>query len=69
MPSLNLNLNDEAWKILEELSQKSGKPKAEIIRNALMLIYLAHEEQEKNHYLGIVDAETHNVTTKLVNIL
>jgi len=69
MPNLNLKLNDEAWKVLNELAKKTGRPKTEVLRNALMLIKIAKEEEAKNHSVAIVDNETEKVAAKLVNIL
>ena len=68
MPSLNLVLNDRAWEILETLAKKHNKSKSEILRNALMLMYLTDKESEKNRSLAFVDDETEKVVTKIVNV-
>lgn len=68
MPNLNLGLNDKAWKILNELAEKHGKSKADILRNALMLMYLADKESKQNRSLAFVDEETNETVSKLVNI-
>ncbi len=68
MPSMNLNLSDRAWEILDELSKKTGKKKSEIMRNALMLMYLAEKESRNNRSLAFINDETNEAVTKLVNI-
>jgi len=69
MPNLNLKLNDKAWKVLNELAEKSERPKSEVLRNALMLIYTAEEEKQKNRSLAVIDNDSNELIARLVNIL
>jgi len=69
MPSLNLNLNKKAWDILTRLSKTTGKSKAEILRNALMLVNLAEKEKKKKHTLAFIDEESDKLMAKIVNVL
>ncbi len=68
MPNMNLTLNERAWDMLDELSKKTGKKKSEIMRNALVLMYLAEKESRNNRSLAFVNDETNEAVTKLVNI-
>lgn len=68
MPSMNLKLNEKAWKILDELSKKSGKTKAEILRNALVLMDMVQEQEEKDQIMAFVDKKNDKVTTKVLNV-
>lgn len=69
MPNLNLNLNDRAWEVLNELANKSGKTKAEVLRSALVLIQTAEEEKEKNRSFAVIDNDSNELIARLINII
>ena len=69
MPNLNLSLNDRAAKILDGLSKKTGKSKAELVRNAIILLNLVDKESEKRRTLALVDEDTDRVVSKILNVL
>ena len=69
MPNLNLNLNDRAWEVLNDLADKSGKTKAEVLRNALVLIQTAEEEKEKNRSFAVIDNDSNELIARLINII
>lgn len=68
MPNINLSLNERAWKMLNELSEKTGRTKADILRNALMLMYLTEKESKNNRSLAFIDDESDEPVAKIVNI-
>lgn len=69
MPNMNIKLNDKAWKRLDEMAKKSGKSKAEILRNALVLMDMVQEQQEKDQILAFLDKKNDKVTSKVINVM
>ncbi|MER3433838.1 MAG: hypothetical protein C4288_10485 [Leptolyngbya sp. ERB_1_1] len=52
---LNLDLSPEAYDLLQELSEESGKNMAEVLRMGLALYGIAREEKKKGRSLGVVE--------------
>lgn len=52
---LNLDLSAEAYDLLQELSEESGKNMAEVLRTGLALYGIAREEKKKGRSLGVVE--------------
>ncbi|MGG6268298.1 hypothetical protein ACQ4M3_22310 [Leptolyngbya sp. AN03gr2] len=52
---LNLDLSPEAYDLLQELSEESGKNMAEVLRTGLALYGIAREEKKKGRSLGVVE--------------
>ncbi len=52
--SLNLEFNEEAYGILEELSSSLGKSKAETLRQALILRHFVEKQKQEGNALGII---------------
>jgi hypothetical protein len=66
---MNLALNERAWKILDDLSNKTGKSKAEILRNSLVLMDMVQEQKDKNQILAFLDKKNDKVTAKVLDVL
>lgn len=52
---LNLDLSPEAYDLLQELSEESGKNMADVLRTGLALYGIAREEKKKGRSLGVVE--------------
>lgn len=52
---LNLDLSPEAYDLLQELSEESGKNMAEVLRTGLALYGIAREQKKKGRSLGVVE--------------
>lgn len=52
---LNLDLSSEAYDLLQELAEESGKNMAEVLRTGLALYGIAREEKKKGRSLGVVE--------------
>ena len=48
MPRMTIELNDKAYQMLEELQHKTGKSKAELLRQGLILRDYAERQRVKN---------------------
>jgi len=51
---LNLDLSPQAYKLLQELADSSGKSMSEILRTGLALYGIAQEAEEQGGALGVV---------------
>jgi len=54
MPRMIIELNDKAYQMLEALQQKTGKSKAELLRQGLILRDYAERQREEGKILGII---------------
>ncbi|MGD1937761.1 MAG: hypothetical protein ACFCA4_09430 [Cyanophyceae cyanobacterium] len=54
---LNLDLNPDAYELLQKLSDESGKNMAEVLRTGLAIYGIAQEEGAKGRDLAIVEDE------------
>lgn len=54
---LNIDLTPDAYKLLQKLSQESGKNMTEVLRTGLALYGIAQEESQKGNSLSITDGE------------
>jgi hypothetical protein len=52
---LNLDLSQEAYDLLQELSDDTGKNMAEVLRTGLALYGIAREEKKKGRSLGVIE--------------
>jgi hypothetical protein len=52
---LNLDLSQEAYDLLQELSEDTGKNMAEVLRTGLALYGIAREEKKKGRSLGVIE--------------
>lgn len=51
---LNLDLSQEAYDLLQELAEDTGKNMAEVLRTGLALYGIAREEKKNGRKLGII---------------
>lgn len=63
---LNLDLTQEAYDLLQMLSDQSGKNMAEVLRTGLALYGIAQDGKGKGQSLAIVDTETNQIVTKII---
>lgn len=54
---LNLDLNQDAYELLQRLADESGKNMAEVLRTGLALYNIAYEEKQKDRKLGVMDRD------------
>ena len=54
---LNLDLTPEAYELLQDLAEESGKNMADVLRTGLALYGIAQQEGKKGRSLGVVDGE------------
>lgn len=54
MPRMTIELNDNAYQMLEELQHKTGKSKAELLRQGLILRDYAERQKEEGKALGVI---------------
>lgn len=52
---LNLELTPEAYELLQQLADKSGKNMADVLRTGLAIYGISQEEAEKGRNLAIVE--------------
>ena len=50
---LNLELNDEAFKLLTKIAESTGKSKTEVLRQALVLRAYLQEQKEQGKSLAV----------------
>ena len=55
---LNVVLSSEIAQVLEEIAQSTDTTKTTVIRDAIALLKLAHDQKKKGRYLGFVADET-----------
>jgi hypothetical protein len=53
--TLNLNLSEPAYALLEELAQKTGKTRADVLRTGLALYGMADEAKDNGQGIGIIE--------------
>lgn len=58
---LSLDVSPELNETLDELAQKTGTTKSDILRKAIALMEVAVEAKEKHNRLGVFDEEQHLV--------
>jgi hypothetical protein len=63
---LNLDLTPDAYKLLQKLSQDSGKNMTEVLRTGLALYGIAQEESQKGNNLAITNGE--NIVARIAHI-
>jgi len=67
---LNIDVNQEIADFLDDVAEQSGSTKTEVMRRALALLKVAHEEKKRDRSLGFVSKDRDNVLeTKIVGIL
>lgn len=54
---LNLDLTPEAYSLLQNLAEESGKNMSEVLRTGLALYGIVQEESKQNRSLGIVQGD------------
>jgi hypothetical protein len=54
---LNLDLTADAYELLQQLADESGKNMAEVLRTGLALYGLAQQEKQKGRSLAVVQDE------------
>ena len=63
---LNLELNPDAYELLQKLADESGKNMTDVLRTGLALYGIAHEEAEKGRELAIVDKDNEKVVKSIL---
>jgi hypothetical protein len=63
---LNLDLSPDAYDLLQQIVDESGKSMAEVLRTGLALYGIAQEEQKRGHKITISD--TNDTTLKEILI-
>lgn len=63
---LNLDLTPEAYDLLQQLQDESGKSMADILRTGLALYGIAQEENQKGRSLAVIEGE--KVVKQIVTI-
>lgn len=65
----NLDVTQEVADFLESLATEQGTTKSEVMRRALALLKVAHEERSRGRSLGFVSKEKDSVLeTRVVGI-
>ncbi len=54
---LNLDLTPDAYELLQQLAQDSGKNMADILRTGLALYGIAERSRQEGRQLGVVDGD------------
>jgi predicted transcriptional regulator len=71
MPSekirLSLDLSPELYRMLEELAEKSGGSKAEVLRRAIALMDVAVDAKKQGKKFGIAE-KSEDLTTEIIGI-
>ena len=52
---LNLQLSEEVAKALDEMAETNAVTRTEVIRQAILLMQLAHREKRNGRHLGFTD--------------
>ena len=52
---LNLSLSDEANTVLQEIHSETGASRADIFKQALALLKVAHDAKKKGQHLGVTN--------------
>ncbi len=64
MSKYTLQMNDKLDGLLEDLAQKEGIPKSQVIRRALMLLKLAEDKQDEGY--GMAFTKDDEVAQKIL---
>ncbi len=62
---LNLALSRELAKVVEDLAASTDSTKTAVIRQAIALMRIAHEEKKKGRHLGFVD-DSRRLDTEII---
>jgi hypothetical protein len=65
---LNLSLSKEANTALEEIIEQTGATRAEVFKQALALLKIAHEAKNNKKHLGVT-ADADKLDTEIVGLL
>jgi metal-responsive CopG/Arc/MetJ family transcriptional regulator len=52
---LNLQISEEVAKALDDMAETNAVTRTEVIRQAILLMQLAHKEKRKGRHLGFTD--------------
>lgn len=52
---LNLSLSEEANNVLQDIHDETGASRADIFKQALALLKVAHDAKKKGQHLGVTD--------------
>lgn len=52
---LNLSLSPEANTVLQEIQGQTGASRADVIKQALALLKVAHDAKKENKHIGVTD--------------
>ncbi len=64
---LNVNITDELNRRLDQMSEKSGSSKSDLLRKAIVLMDLAVNENAKGNILAVTD-RNHHVLREIVGV-
>jgi metal-responsive CopG/Arc/MetJ family transcriptional regulator len=64
---LNVNITDELNRRLDQMSEKSGSSKSDLLRKAIVLMDLAVNENAKGNVLAVAD-KSHHVLREIVGV-
>jgi hypothetical protein len=65
--TLNVNITYELNRRLDQMSEKSGNSKSDLLRKAIVLMELAVDENDKGNVLAVTDGQ-HHVLREIVGI-
>lgn len=67
---INLDVNSDVNEFLEMMSVESGTTKTDVMRRALALLRIAHEEKARARIMGFVPAARSNdLETTIVGVI
>jgi predicted transcriptional regulator len=67
---LNLDVSQEIADFLDTLAQENATTKTDVMRRAIALLKVAHEEKKRNRSMGFVASSRDDVLdTKIVGVL
>ena len=67
---LNLDVSQEIADFLDTLAQENATTKTDVMRRAIALLKIAHDEKKRNRSMGFVSAARDDVLeTKIVGVL
>lgn len=64
---LNVNITDELNQRLDQMAEKSGSSKSDLLRKAIVLMDLAVNENAKGNVLAVTD-KNHHVLREIVGV-
>jgi hypothetical protein len=68
MSRLTLDLSKESDRKLNEIIQKKGMTKAEVMRRALDLFVIANDQEQFGNVLAIVKKDNNEIISRLIGI-